>query len=55
VILDKLEEAMEPDKQLSNVFGRKQEDGKIKGGLFMPTRRCEQYGADRHRDYQIQF
>jgi hypothetical protein len=39
LILDKLDEAMEPDKQLSNVFGRKQEDGKIKGGLFMPTRR----------------
>jgi len=39
LILDKLEEAMEPDKQLSNIFGRKQEDGRIKGGLFMPTKR----------------
>jgi hypothetical protein len=38
-ILDKLEEAMEPDKQLSNIFGRKQDDGKVKGGLFMPTGR----------------
>jgi hypothetical protein len=39
LILDKMEEAMEPDKQLSNIFGRKQEDGNVKGGLFMPTRR----------------
>jgi DNA polymerase I-like protein with 3'-5' exonuclease and polymerase domains len=38
-ILDKLEAAMEPRVQLSNVFGYKQEDGKVKGGYFMPTGR----------------
>lgn len=38
-ILDKLEQAMEPRVQLSNVFGYTQEDGKVKGGFFMPTGR----------------
>jgi hypothetical protein len=39
LILDKLEEAMEPRVQLSNVFGHTQEDGKVKGGYFIPTGR----------------
>jgi hypothetical protein len=38
-ILDKLEEAIEPRVQLSNIFGYSQEDGTVKGGLFMPTKR----------------
>lgn len=38
-ILDELEAAMEPRTQLSNVFGYTQEDGKVKGGLFMPCGR----------------
>jgi hypothetical protein len=39
-ILDKLESAMEPAYQLSNIFGRRDpESGKIKGGVFMPTKR----------------
>lgn len=38
-VLDKLDEAQEPRVQLSNIFGYSQEDGKVKGGLFMPTGR----------------
>lgn len=38
-IIEKLESAMEPKHQLSGIFGIKQEDGTVKGGLFMPTRR----------------
>jgi hypothetical protein len=38
-ILDKLEEALQPRVQLSNIFGYKQEDGTVKGGFFMPTGR----------------
>jgi hypothetical protein len=39
LILDRLDAAQEPRVQLSNVFGYPQEDGKIKGGLFMPKGR----------------
>jgi hypothetical protein len=38
-VLDKLDEAQEPRVQLSNIFGYSQEDGTVKGGLFMPTGR----------------
>lgn len=39
-LLDKLESAMEPSYQLSNLFGRIDPDtGKVKGGVFMPTGR----------------
>lgn len=38
-ILNKLEDALEPRVQLSNIFGYTQDDGKVKGGLFMPRRR----------------
>lgn len=38
-ILDKLDEAQEPRVQLSNIFGYEQDDGKIKGGYYMPIGR----------------
>lgn len=37
-VIEALESAMEPDKQLSNIFGRV-EDGRVKGGLYCPTGR----------------
>ena len=38
-IITQMESAMIPDKQLGNIFGRTQEDGSIKGGLYLPTGR----------------
>lgn len=39
-IIDQMQKAMAPDKQLSNITGRKDsETGQIKGGLYVPTGR----------------
>ena len=55
-ILDRLDAAIAPRVQLSNVFGYPQEDGKIKGGLFMPKGRLRtSFCRGRNRDHSIQF
>lgn len=45
-VVTALESAMEPDKQMGNITGRKQEDGTIKGGIkFFTDRFRTCYGA----------
>lgn len=39
MLLNQMESAMVPDKQLSNIFGKYQDDGRVKGGLYLPVGR----------------
>lgn len=45
LIIEKLESAMEPNKQLSDVFGNLNPDGTVRGGIRMFTHRFR-YGAN---------